>query len=664
MSSLPTCVLYTQDDALARRVTMFLEPVAAVNRVARASRLDVVLAQSGAVVLFIDLLDADSRGLLRRMLKERTRVLVVALGSPGSEPFAEAEGLDVHEVVARDEDRRKLRALFGRAQAQLEVLEENRLLKEVARGAVEAGIEGQGGAAEGMLPGHFRDFSRAFRHFGDVEAMLENVIEGVAGCVRVSRVGVFSAERGSETFRFKAGIRCMEEVRALEVSPGDPLVRWLEINARLISRSTLVHVEDPGERLLLSRELDRLGAEVIVPLHGRKQLLGWLFAGRRVTGAPFSAPDLEGLMGVADHVCNALENALLYEEAAVQRTLAETLLESVNMGIVALGADGKVRWFNRAASELLAVRPEDILDQPAVKLGGRLGDLLTRRVAGDAADEPAEWSDPLTKRSLSVVTKRLTHDSQDLGAVAILKDLTEARRLRTKQHRLERAAFWQDLAAAIAHEVRGPLVAINTYFQLLPERHDDPEFRNHFAKLVPREIARLNQMVEQINAYANPPELTFETLELGSVLAKAVAVAKDRLKGNGVPIEVSVVGPLPCVDGDETALVDSFAHLIVNAVEALGEKKDRRVEVKASSNGLASGDRTVHIDVCDNGQGIPLEISEKLFSPFCTKKPRGIGLGLPIVKRTVTDHNGQVSIETGDTGTCVSVELPASVQER
>jgi nitrogen-specific signal transduction histidine kinase len=68
----------------------------------------------------------------------------------------------------------------------------------------------------------------------------------------------------------------------------------------------------------------------------------------------------------------------------------------------------------------------------------------------------------------------------------------------------------------------------------------------------------------------------------------------------------------------------------------------------------------VVVTVRDNGKGIAPELKDKVFSPFCTTKPRGMGLGLPIVKRTVFDHHGRVDIDSSAHGTLVSVMLPAS----
>jgi C4-dicarboxylate-specific signal transduction histidine kinase len=95
-------------------------------------------------------------------------------------------------------------------------------------------------------------------------------------------------------------------------------------------------------------------------------------------------------------------------------------------------------------------------------------------------------------------------------------------------------------------------------------------------------------------------------------------------------------------------------------VEALTLQKDGQIDLTATR--LANGDsrKGVAITVRDNGTGIPASIRDKIFSPFCTTKARGMGLGLPIVKRTVVDHNGRVQIDTGERGTAITVMLPTA----
>ena len=142
--------------------------------------------------------------------------------------------------------------------------------------------------------------------------------------------------------------------------------------------------------------------------------------------------------------------------------------------------------------------------------------LRALREALESTEPPRsrQWTDPQTRRSLSIQTRRLIHQDKPLGAVAVIQDMTPEESLRQKQELVDRAAFWTDLAASMSHEVRNPLVAIKTFAQLLPERFDDADFRREFNEIVVQEINRLDLIITQINNFAHPPELIFRPLDL------------------------------------------------------------------------------------------------------------------------------------------------------
>ncbi|HJT81147.1 MAG TPA: ATP-binding protein, partial [Chthoniobacterales bacterium] len=272
---------------------------------------------------------------------------------------------------------------------------------------------------------------------------------------------------------------------------------------------------------------------------------------------------------------------------------------------------------------------------------------------------PRHWTDSNTQRSLLVETRRLTDNDRDLGAVAVIQDLTAEKNLREKQDLVERAAFWTDLAASMSHEIRNPLVAIKTFAQLLPERFEDADFRKDFSNIVVREIDRLDKIITQINNFAHPPELVFKPVDLRASVTKAVEMARDQFGVNGeVALETSLPNDLPKVLGDEGALAEAFAHLVANAAEAVAGQDKPHISLTATPVREGNRPREVVVTIRDNGKGIDPDLRDKIFSPFCTTKPRGMGLGLPIVKRTIFDHNGRVDINSSSDGTTVNVTLP------
>jgi nitrogen-specific signal transduction histidine kinase len=119
---------------------------------------------------------------------------------------------------------------------------------------------------------------------------------------------------------------------------------------------------------------------------------------------------------------------------------------------------------------------------------------------------------------------------------------------------------------------------------------------------------------------------------------------------------------LPSIVGDEAALTEAFAHLVANAAEATHDQTQPCISLAARPL-RTNGTSGVVVTIQDNGKGIDPELKDKIFSPFCTTKARGMGLGLPIVKRTVFDHNGRLDIDSNPQGTSVSVLLPVTAAE-
>ena len=658
----PICILYSQDADLVRRVKAFLSALAQIRHVSSPDRLDAVLQQNSPAILVLDLRAKEARDLLEQIQAALPEILVIALGTLRSEPLREVEHSGVYAAEDLQIDRRRLQGLVTRGFDHLRVLQENRDLRDHAI----VPYTSQEPARRSELSFERRDtatpllrFPRVFRRFDNVEALLANVVESVADATGIGRVGIFSKIRQSDRYRLRAGLRCLPETYDIEYGERDALVRWFELHAHLISRANLPHV-DPGQRAIMRRALDTLAAEVIVPLHAGGRIIGWIFFGHRVTGERFDSSDLEGLMGLAEHVSTVLENALLNEEVTVQKTLAETLLKSIPPGIVATDEEANIRWFNPTAEQILGVNASDALNQPVEAVGGKLAAFLRETLEARENLPPRQWIDPNTRRSLSIETRRLVDQKTALGAVAVVHDLTAEDNMRQKQDLVDRAAFWTDLAASMSHEIRNPLVAIKTFAQLLPERFEDPDFRKDFNEIVVQEIDRLDKIITQINNFAHPSELVMKPVDVRSSVKKAIELAKTRVTKNGVAVDTTLPNDLPRVLGDENALAEAFAHIVANAAEATSGQSKPRITLAAKSireGGRASG---VVITVQDNGRGISPDLREKIFSPFCTTKARGMGLGLPIVKRTVFDHNGRVDIDSNPHGTSVSIMLPAT----
>jgi nitrogen-specific signal transduction histidine kinase len=657
-----TCLLYSTHDEWAARMGALLGSVAIVRHCDSPALVKGELNRQQERVLLLDLLTRDASDLLDFVTRNYPGALVIAFGMPGSDPMLQARQWDVYATEADAVDGQRLTSLVQRALRHVELASENRLLRqETSRlNAVAETLQNRP-QTQPDLTLDIRDFSAAMRHFTNVEALLQRLVDEVASALRVSRVGIFCRTRDIASYRLRAGLRCLEASASLEFGENHPYVSWLSVHTHAVSRTHLDLVRDVADRLMLQDMMKQLGAEVMIPLQSHRRLLGWMFVDSLSSGHPFEKSHLDHLVSLTECVSTALENALLYEEATIQKALAETLLHSIPSGIIAVDGSGIVRWYNESAQTLFGVGAKAAIGRPVEGLGSRLADLLRKTLGEEGEPQTGEWIQHDTQRNLVTCTQRLANLTHCLGAVAVVQDTTDQKAMKEQQDRLDRATFWTELAASLSHEVRNPLVAIKTFAQLLPERYEDKDFQHEFRDLVSLEIGRLNGIVDQIHAFANPPPLTFVGLNpkdcLESCLSHVLPAAPPCIR-----VTWSTPDSLPKVSGDERALEEAFAHILRNAAEALASSAHGEITIELTLESAPAA--RVVITIKDNGPGIPFALIDKVFSPFSTTKARGLGLGLPIARRTILDHRGTMAVHSNEFGTLVTIRLPTTSLER
>lgn len=649
-----TCLLLTCDSKLGPQLVRAVGGLTDIR--ATASRSEWAREKSVPAMRLLDLRHPEAEAALKDVSPE-SRGGVVVFGVPESDPFLVCRDAGVFATEPLDVPPERLRQTLRQAILLLQAQDELSLLRQQrAICATEPPP-----TDPDLNLATLYELWRTSRHFHDSQKLLDQLVEGVAAASRIARVGVFARLHDETVYRLRAERRCLDNTVSLFYAPLDPFVLWLERHAHLVCRAHLPLVANIRDRRLLQQVLDDEGAEIIVPLLGKRGLLGWIFVGHRATGVPFAPRDLNDLTVIGEQVATLLENALLVEELAVQKTLAENLLKAIPVGILAVSEDGVVRWFNREAEQILGVTATEAVNRPVEKTSSRIADVVLRMFRDGAAPAPIVWSDPSSHRTIRVDVHRIGSDGTYRGAMLLLSDISRERLLREKQEELERQTFWTDLAAAMSHEVRNPLVAISTFAQLLPEQYADPEFRQQFFGVVTGEVGRLNGIITQIHMFAHPPTLSFRPTAPSELVARACACAAQLAGSDKHDVTCEVEENLPPFSVDADVLVNGLAQVLVNAHEAVRNRPSPSVKLHARCVGTDDG-RALVFSVSDNGPGIAKEIRDKLFSPFSTTKPRGLGLGLPLAQRAVIDHGGRIDVSTTENGTTVNITLPLKEQ--
>jgi signal transduction histidine kinase len=242
-----------------------------------------------------------------------------------------------------------------------------------------------------------------------------------------------------------------------------------------------------------------------------------------------------------------------------------------------------------------------------------------------------------------------------LGAVAVFSDLTPVRELAVQRQRAERLAYFEALAAAIAHEVKNPLVGIKTFAQLLPRRRDDDRFIEDFTRVVTREVERMGRLAERFHTLSRPVQQPFDRVDLRHPITHALEFMQPSFENKGIAMERDLGTGEVWVQGVGGELEQLFLNLLINAIEAT--PPSGRVSVR-----LCRTDDSAVVDVADSGPGIPPEIIERVFDPFFTTKQRGSGLGLAICAGIARAHGAElVAANCPVGGACFTVRLPLAV---
>ncbi|HMF42842.1 MAG TPA: ATP-binding protein, partial [Polyangia bacterium] len=360
---------------------------------------------------------------------------------------------------------------------------------------------------------------------------------------------------------------------------------------------------------------------------------------------PVSPPDL------LDTARRALDQAALYRERErLRRELERSeqthreLVESVPAFVLAMDATGRLTTWN---SEL-----ERVTGTPRAEMLGKDG----RRFVGT----PGQPTDlPLRSGGKRKVRWRQAevkgHDDRTT-TYAVGIDVTDEDEILRRLLRSERLAAVGTLAAGLAHEVRNPLNSASLQLTLLErrlDRGDEPGAVLPIAHIIKSEIDRLDRLVREFLAFAQPRPLEPRPVDVGELFASVAGLIAPEAESVNVSITTDVASETPAlaVMGEAERLRQVLLNLTRNAIEAMSERGGQLRLLARRAGG------EVEIAVEDDGPGFGEDLP--VFDAFFTTKSQGTGLGLAIVHRIVTDHGGTIRVESRPGRTRFTLALPA-----
>lgn len=205
------------------------------------------------------------------------------------------------------------------------------------------------------------------------------------------------------------------------------------------------------------------------------------------------------------------------------------------------------------------------------------------------------------------------------------------------------------LSATVAHELKNPLVAIGGFTKRMEQTAVNPQTKNYI-KIVQSEVHRLERIVGDILVYSRKVDLDIKKVSLKQILDEVLELVQGCLCFSMINVTLKVPTGMT-VSADKDKLKQVIMNLVSNSVQEMAEGGDLRVETSES-------ERHVTISVSDTGGGIPEDKREKIFEPFYTLKKSGTGLGLPLCKKIMTAHGGDVVVGDCEGGAVFTLILP------
>ncbi len=362
---------------------------------------------------------------------------------------------------------------------------------------------------------------------------------------------------------------------------------------------------------------------------------------------------INGLLLVASGIASGMLAQSLYTESGhlqrVLNNLAELrarsrhILNSLHDGVVVVDSNGDLHSINPAATELLGT------DNPMQEspLGEIIRSFLKNRDFPPGIDIVVQEK---------VIECRFSHYGDTDGAVIILTDTTEIRNYQAALEERDKLSLIGRLSATMAHEIRNPLASMSGAAEILASGKLDRETTERMASLIEKQSSRVSDLIDgYLSLSRNSSDFPFTRIDVNEVVLDSIESAMHGFAG-GVSLKFFRSEENPLIMGNRVRLSQVLLNLMRNAVDALSSVSEPVVSIETSVEG--NGDHVV-ITIVDNGPGIPEDFINAIWEPFKTSRDHGTGLGLYIVRKIISEHNGSIEAENAvHGGALFRIELP------
>jgi len=508
------------------------------------------------------------------------------------------------------------------------------------------------------------EFGRTLTSEVRLDPMLASVMDRISQALLVDRLAIFiddESHPGAYRIARSVGVRY---AGALDLSFMDGENKPFAQGILFYESARAARESSPSVR----QTLEQLDLNYFIPCQIRDHAIAVLGLGKTVDGDFLSSEDVELLHTIAGYLAIALDNAQLYnslEQKAAQierlKDFSENIVESLNVGVLAVDFGGAVESWNTQLEGLIGVPREEAVGR---KLEDVLPSDLMAEITARSGDERVSslYKFHMQNREgrnlvVNVSIAPLVGKSGDrIGRLILFDDVTQRMRLEEQVFQNEKLTSLGLLAAGVAHEVNTPLAVISNYIQMLAKQLPSGDPRHQLIEKVVKQTFRASEIVNNLLNFSRTGASEFTEVNLNAVVEEVLTLVAHPFRTAQVQVTRNLQQELPAMLGSTNKLQQVFLNLFLNARDAM--PSGGIVEIRtAAHNG------SVEVEIIDTGGGIPRENLNRIFDPFFTTKSsgRGTGLGLSVSYGIVKEHAGKVDVRsTPGKGTSFRLEFPVA----
>jgi PAS domain S-box-containing protein len=532
------------------------------------------------------------------------------------------------------------------------------------------------------------DFGRTLSATTALDPLLNALSERLRQVLDVEKVAIFiEDENAHERYRLAKSINVSESyriphdfrqmIRQKAAEKGVVRADEFELfDEELVDEAPIEKNRIIGkiEKLSLNgKNIQRQELHYFVPCVVRSKMVAVIGLGRATDGSLLSSEDLEILQTVSGYIGVAIENSLLYqeqhsraEELALLKEFNESIVESVNVGLIAVDETGSItrcnsmfeQMMNLTREQTVGKRIEQIFDESfALNLESILG--KSRWHLTEVRNAYKLLTTDASGKSLILnvaVAPLRSISNQQTGAIVVLENVTSRVKLEETLQQSEKLSSIGLLAAGVAHEVNTPLTGVSSYTQMLLGMIPETDPKHALLQKMQKQTDRASNIVGNLLNFSRTGNAAdFYEIDINKLLDDTLQLLEPQMRKSNVEIVKNYASPPPKIFGNGGKLQQVFTNLILNARDAMFGGGTIMLTTEFG------GENSVVIKVADTGEGIAPENIGKIFDPFFTTKGvgNGTGLGLAVSYGIVQEHAGTIEVKSENgAGTIFRIEFP------